>query len=203
MFIEQVMGRGVRNCHQYNVNENYDICFFLYPKYNLIKEITDTILSGYKHFLIEQLKVYQEFIERKRNNVITPTLFDNIEAAGKSITIQEVPLMKSWNELVLTIMPINPSLANRAMVEYAEKMKKDNHINNEIEIEPKYKEVQKIKSMIKSKIAILIHMGLYENYEYAHAHFNKKVGITNQSKVHNVDLLTLKLKHIQNAINNG
>jgi superfamily II DNA or RNA helicase len=201
MFIEQVMGRGVRNCVNYN-KLNYDICFFLYPKYQAIKDIKDTIESGYKQFLTEQITTNREYVERIRNKEVMPTLFDNIEAGDKSITIREVNLLPSWNEIVNTLMPINPALANRAQIDYYNAVQKDTQVIDKIEHIPKYKQVDDIKSKIKSKISVLVRRGDFESYEYAHAFFNKAAGIHKQTPLHDVNLLQKKLNHIQNVINN-
>jgi superfamily II DNA or RNA helicase len=197
MFIEQVMGRGVRNCEK-----DIDICFFLYPKYQELTDIKNTIEAGYKHFLLEQLQNNKEYVERVNRKDVMPSLFDNIEAGDKSITIREVPLLPSWNEMINHITTINPSLANRVQMEYYNEFKKNKEIITTYEPVPKYEQVDIIKSKIRTKISVLVRRGDFESYEYAHAFFNKKVGINKQTTLHDVNLLQTKLNHIQNAINN-
>lgn len=197
MFIEQVMGRGVRNCMN-----DIDICFFLYPKYKELNDIKDTIEAGYKHFLLEKLENNREYLERVKNKDIMPLLFDNIEAGDKSITIREVPLLPSWNEMINYITTFNPTLANRVQVEYYNEFKKNKGTVTIYDPVPKYEQVDNIKSKIRTKISVLVRRGDFESYEYAHAYFNKKLGINKQTTVHDVNLLQTKLKHIQNAINN-
>ena len=87
-------------------------------------------------------------------------------------------------------------------MEYYNQFKKNKEMISTYEPVPKYEQVDNIKSKIRTKISVLVRRGDFESYEYAHAFFNKKLGIDKQTTLHDVNLLQTKLNHIQNAINN-